>query len=161
MVKCIYLVSLDKQNWLNDYLSEKEGSNASEGVDLPLRVRASWGRASTSFLCALFIGCHWEVWYRFEVGLPTSNDPLKKNSTQVYPAFCMTVNLRCQIPNEIALFFLIKGTLFCTDLIMSLLLWTMTWNSNIVTKRFMFFTPLETGWWDTSKDKLILCTCSP
>lgn len=53
-------------------------STTSEGTPLTERAQTSRGKANTSFFHILHRGCHQEVWHRFKVGLPTSNDPIKK-----------------------------------------------------------------------------------
>jgi hypothetical protein len=42
-------------------------------------------KARKSFLLHL-LDCHQKAWFRFRVDLPTSNDPIKKNSSQACPA---------------------------------------------------------------------------
>lgn len=51
-------------------LPEEAGSYVSEQMN-------------TSVAHALYKGCHKKVWFRFMVGLPTSNDPVKKNPSWV------------------------------------------------------------------------------
>lgn len=60
------------------YQNPKEaGSNASEGMDLPVRERASRQRANILYVC-----CSQIVWLGLKVGLPTLND-LRKNSQKL------------------------------------------------------------------------------
>lgn len=42
---------------------------------------------SESFLLLgpFYVGCHQKEWPRFRVGLPTSNDPIKKNFLHLHP----------------------------------------------------------------------------
>jgi hypothetical protein len=53
---------------------------------------------SESFLLLgpFYVGCHQKEWPRFRVGLPTSNDPIKKNFLHLHPTTCLfLVNFRC------------------------------------------------------------------
>jgi hypothetical protein len=85
---------------------EEAGSKASEGTDFPGRVRAS-RRASVLLPCP-FHRLPAEAVAQIEggsphlkrsilkVGLPTSNDLIKKrNPSQVYPTTWVLVNSRC------------------------------------------------------------------
>ena len=58
--------------------SEDIGSNDSERMDLPSRVRTSRQRKQVSFFHVLYIGCQQKVWLRSKVYLPTSKDLNKK-----------------------------------------------------------------------------------
>jgi hypothetical protein len=53
------------------------GSNASTGMDLPMRVKMSRQRVEVSFFHLFSTGGHQSVWDRFRVGLPASlKDPV-------------------------------------------------------------------------------------
>jgi hypothetical protein len=55
--------------------SQEVGSNASEGKNLPVTVRASRQRANTFFFYVLPIDCYQKVWPRFNVDFLPSKDP--------------------------------------------------------------------------------------
>jgi hypothetical protein len=87
------------------------GSNASEGVNLQARVRAIKQIGKAAFFHLLYTGfCH-KLLLRFKVdlptqkvwikGLPTSNNLIKKNHSQVYLATWVLVKSRCsQVDNK-------------------------------------------------------------
>jgi hypothetical protein len=51
------------------------GSNASEGMDLPVRARTSSQREIAAFFLVLYKGYQKKVWPRLKVDLLTSKDP--------------------------------------------------------------------------------------
>ena len=55
-------------------LLKEVGFNASEGVDFPVRARASRQREQASFFHVLYLGCHRKVWPGLKVALPASKD---------------------------------------------------------------------------------------
>jgi hypothetical protein len=62
---------------VKEWLGSKTDGHASE----------SRGKQAKSkfFFPLSFVGCHQKVWPRFIVWLPTSNDPVKKNTSQMCP----------------------------------------------------------------------------
>jgi hypothetical protein len=54
-------------------------------MDLPKRVRINRPGAIASFFPVPYTGSQQTVWPRLKVGLPTSNDLIQKNSSQMYP----------------------------------------------------------------------------
>lgn len=73
------------------------GSDATEGMDLPVRVRADRQRAKSFFSHVLYL----KVWPRLKEGLHISNDFRKKNPSQVCPTTQSLVNSRCsQVENQ-------------------------------------------------------------
>jgi hypothetical protein len=81
--------------------TEEVGSNMSEGINVPGRVKASRQSVRASFFHVLYIGGHQKMWPRFKVNLPTSNDPVKKSLLQVYTESWVLVNSRCsQVDNQ-------------------------------------------------------------
>ena len=63
------------------------GSNASEGMDLPERLRAEMQAKNKSFLLPCFyIGLQQKVWPKLKVGLSASNDPQSRKSLTDVPS---------------------------------------------------------------------------
>jgi hypothetical protein len=63
------------------YKNPKEvSSDASEGMDLPAKIRASRQKANASFFHALYLGCQQKMWPRLKMDLPAS----KKSRLEVY-----------------------------------------------------------------------------
>ena len=56
------------------WTTKEVDSNNCEGVNLPVRVRASRQRACASLFPVPYTGCHQKVWPRSRVNLPISDD---------------------------------------------------------------------------------------
>ena len=85
-----------------DQHPQEVGSNMSEEMDLLVRVRANRPRAKKApFFHTFYKGCHRKVQPKFKEGLPTPNDPIKKNISLVCSPAWVIVNSRCsQVDNQ-------------------------------------------------------------
>lgn len=74
------VTGLDVSGALQYILSLDVGSNISEKNDLPRDSEVK----NKCFLLPNYIDCQKEVWSRYKVSFPTTNDPIKKNPSEVY-----------------------------------------------------------------------------
>lgn len=82
------------------FWSLEVGTNTNEVKTFPVLVRSSRQIITASFFHSLYIGCQQKVWPRYKMGLPRSNDPIKKNIQVYQDAWVPDDFICCQVEKQ-------------------------------------------------------------